>query len=146
MRFGKTLTFLILATALVFALPVGARQKNVAPGLSPAIAAFKGGARTATFRSANPLTQDQIHAMVRDGFGDESGAKLIEQRGIDFAPSEDFIQPFKAAGASAAFLAETGRLEENKQQTESGMLRRERTHRGPPSSRKLIQTPSLNGA
>jgi hypothetical protein len=29
--------------------------------------------------------------MVRDGFGDESGAKLIEQRGIDFAPSEDFL-------------------------------------------------------
>ena len=25
--------------------------------------------------------------MVRDGFGDESGAKLIEQRGIDFAPA-----------------------------------------------------------
>ena len=42
--------------------------------------------------------------MVRDGFGDESGAKLIEQRGIDFAPSEDFIQTLKAAGASEAFL------------------------------------------
>jgi Flp pilus assembly protein TadD len=42
--------------------------------------------------------------MVRDGFGDESGAKLIDQRGIDFAPSEDFIQTLKAAGASEAFL------------------------------------------
>ena len=42
--------------------------------------------------------------MVRAGFGDESGAKLIEQRGIDFAPSEDFIQTLKAAGASEAFL------------------------------------------
>ena len=42
--------------------------------------------------------------MVRDGFGDESGAKLIEQRGIDFAPSEDFFQTLKAAGASEAFL------------------------------------------
>ena len=42
--------------------------------------------------------------MVRDGFGDESGAKLIEQRGIDFAPSEDFLQTLKAAGASEAFL------------------------------------------
>ena len=38
--------------------------------------------------------------MVRDGFGDESGAKLIEQRGIDFAPSEDFIQTIKVAGAA----------------------------------------------
>ena len=43
--------------------------------------------------------------MVRDGFGDESGAKLIEQRGIDFAPSEDFIQSLKTAGASDAFVA-----------------------------------------
>ena len=42
--------------------------------------------------------------MVRDGFGDESGAKLIEQRGIDFAPSEDFMRTLKAAGASEAFL------------------------------------------
>src|SRR5208282_3037090 len=38
------------------------------------------------------------------GFGDESGAKLIEQRGIDFAPAEDFIQTLKAAGASEPFL------------------------------------------
>jgi hypothetical protein len=42
--------------------------------------------------------------MVRDGFGDESGAKLIEQRGIDFAPAEDFLQSLEAAGASEAFL------------------------------------------
>ena len=42
--------------------------------------------------------------MVRDGFGDGSGAKLIEPCGIDFAPSEVFIQTLKAAGASEAFL------------------------------------------
>jgi hypothetical protein len=42
--------------------------------------------------------------MVRAGLGDDSGAKLIEQRGIDFAPSDDFIQTLKAAGASEAFL------------------------------------------
>ncbi len=52
----------------------------------------------------NPFTQEQVGNMVRDGFGDESGAKLIEQRGIDFAPAEDFIQNLKAAGASEAFL------------------------------------------
>jgi hypothetical protein len=51
-----------------------------------------------------PFTQEQVSNMVRDGFGDESGAKLIEQRGIDFAPAEDFIQSLKAAGASEAFL------------------------------------------
>jgi hypothetical protein len=51
-----------------------------------------------------PFTQEQVSNMVRDGFGDESGAKLIEQRGIDFAPSEDLYQTLKAAGASDAFL------------------------------------------
>jgi hypothetical protein len=51
-----------------------------------------------------PFTQEQVSNMVRAGFGDESGAKLIEQRGIDFAPSEDFYQTLKAAGASEAFL------------------------------------------
>jgi hypothetical protein len=78
MRFRKTLSFLILATALVFALSAWAQQK--------------------------PFTQEQVSNMVRDGFGDELGAKLIEQRGIDFAPAGDFIQSLKAAGASEAFL------------------------------------------
>lgn len=51
-----------------------------------------------------PFTQDQVHAMVRDGVGDELGAKLIVQRGIDFTPSADFLQTLKSAGASEAFL------------------------------------------
>jgi Flp pilus assembly protein TadD len=51
-----------------------------------------------------PFTQEQVSNMVRDGFGDESGVKLIGQRGIDFTPSEDFYQTLKAAGASEAFL------------------------------------------
>jgi hypothetical protein len=76
MRF--TLTFLILATALVCALPAWAQQKS--------------------------FTQEQVSNMVRDGFGDESGAKLIEQRRIDFAPEEDFLQSLKSTGASEAFL------------------------------------------
>jgi hypothetical protein len=78
MRFRKTLTLLMLAMGLVLALPAWAQQK--------------------------PLTQDQVQSLVRSGLGDESGAKLIEQRGIDFAPAEDFLQSLKAAGASEAFL------------------------------------------
>jgi len=99
------------STYAATALPAGAQQ-DVAPGLSPAHAApsassgqpLKGGATTATSTPAKPFTQAQVQGMVRDGFGDESGAKLIEQRGIDFAPSENFIQTLKAAGASEAFL------------------------------------------
>jgi hypothetical protein len=30
---------------------------------------------------AKPFTQEQVVSMVRDGLGDDSGAKLIEQRG-----------------------------------------------------------------
>jgi hypothetical protein len=78
MRFRKTLTLLTLAMGLVLALSAWAQQK--------------------------PLTQDQVQSLVRDGLGDESGAKLIEQRGIDFAPAEDFLQSLKSAGASEAFL------------------------------------------
>jgi hypothetical protein len=41
---------------------------------------------------------------VRGGLGDETGAKAIEQGGVDFAPTEDLLQSLKAAGASEAFL------------------------------------------
>ena len=112
MGFRKTLTFLILAMGLVFVLSAWAQQKSVGPsGAGPrpnavrpyvASAAQTGGATTAA--PAKPFTQEQVVSMVRDGFGDESGAKLIELRGIDFAPSEDFYQTLKAAGASEAFL------------------------------------------
>jgi len=78
MRLRKTLTFLILPIALVFALSAVAQQK--------------------------PFTQEQVSNMGRAGLGDDSGAKLIGQRGIDFAPPEDFYQSLKAAGASEAFL------------------------------------------
>ncbi len=56
-------------------------------------------------QAAKPFTQEQVHAMVRDGLGDETGAKAITERGIDFAPTEEFIQNLKTAGASEAFLA-----------------------------------------
>lgn len=39
---------------------------------------------------------------MRDELRDESGAKLIEPRGIDFAPVEKFLQNLKATGASEA--------------------------------------------
>ena len=71
---------------------------------APESAALENGAATAASDPAKPFTQEQVVSMVRDGFGDESGVKLIEQRGIDFDPSEDFYQSLKAAGASEAFL------------------------------------------
>ncbi len=112
MRFRKALTFLILATVLVFALPAWAQQKSVGPsGAGPRPNAVRPYVACAAAMPALPpraqqklFTQEQVSNMVRDGFGGESGAKLIEQRGIDFAPAEDFMQSLQAAGASEAFL------------------------------------------
>jgi hypothetical protein len=78
MRFRKTLSRVLLAMGLAVALSAWAQQK--------------------------PFTRDQVQGLVRDGLGDESGAKLTEQRGSDFAPAEDFLQSLKAAGASEALL------------------------------------------
>jgi hypothetical protein len=54
-------TILMLVIALILTLPLRAQQK--------------------------PFTEVKVSNMVWDGFGDESGAKLIEQRKIDFAPT-----------------------------------------------------------
>jgi tetratricopeptide (TPR) repeat protein len=78
MRPRPSVIMLILIIAAIFALPARGQQK--------------------------PFNQDQVQGMVRSGLGDDSGAKLIEQRGIDFAPTEDFLQGLKAARASEALL------------------------------------------
>ena len=54
--------------------------------------------------SRKPLTKDQVLSLVRNQLGDESGAKLIEQRGIDFEPTEDFIKSLQGASASEVFV------------------------------------------
>lgn len=51
-----------------------------------------------------PLTQDQVLALVRNQMADEAGAKIVDQRGIDFEPTEDFLSSAKKSGASDAFL------------------------------------------
>jgi len=102
---------LMLIIAMILTLPMRAQQEPVAPtGTGPGMvgrsahADLKVSATTATSTSAKPFTQDQVQGLVRAGLGDDSGAKLIEQRGIDFAPAEDFMQSLKAAGANEAFL------------------------------------------
>ncbi len=65
MRSLKTRTFLILVAGLIFAPSTLAREQ--------------------------PHTQVQVSNMVRAGLGDNFGAKLIGERGIDFEPAEDFL-------------------------------------------------------
>ena len=63
MKLRCALTLLMLAMGLVFALPAWAQEK--------------------------PFTEQQVLDMVRAGLGNDSGAKLIVQRGIDFTPTQD---------------------------------------------------------
>jgi len=106
------ITIVLLIITVILASTLGARQKNVGPSsagprpnaVRPYVACSAAMPALPPRAQQKPFTQEQVVSMVRDGFGDESGAKLIEQRGIDFAPSEDFIQTLKAAGASEAFL------------------------------------------
>jgi len=111
MRFRKTLAFLILANALVFALsarasvgPSGAGPRPNGRRGDPYVPCAAAMPAAPPRAQQKPFTREQVSNRVRDGFGDESGAKLIEQRGIDFAPAEDFYQTLKAAGAGEAFL------------------------------------------
>ncbi len=103
LRFSNTLGAALKGAATTPA--TSAAQADVAAGFSPAPhgsrsrqpmqlrfpnmygAALKGAATTPASSPAKPFTQEQVVSMVRDGFGDESGAKLIAQRGIDFAPA-----------------------------------------------------------
>jgi hypothetical protein len=64
MTIRKTLTFLMLAIGLAFAIPIWAQQ-------NPCF--------TASNRAQKPcFTQEQVSNMVRSGLGDKSGLKLIE--------------------------------------------------------------------
>ena len=76
MRRRPAVTILMFIVAVILTLPLRAQQ--------------------------TPFTEVQVSNMVRAGLGDDSGAKLIEQRGIDFAPAEVFLQSLKAAGAGEA--------------------------------------------
>lgn len=54
--------------------------------------------------SNKPLTQQQVNEMVRAGVGDDSGAQMVKQRGLDFAPTEEYLQTVKSGGAKESFV------------------------------------------
>ena len=55
-------------------------------------------------RANKPLSQQQVSDMVRAGVGEDTGAQMVTQRGLDFAPTESYIQGLKVAGAKDVFL------------------------------------------
>jgi len=51
-----------------------------------------------------PLNKEQVVALVHNGLADESGARLVKDRGLDFAPAQDFVESLRNAGANDAFI------------------------------------------
>jgi hypothetical protein len=51
------------------------------------------------------FTQERVQAMVRPGPGDQTGAKEIEQQGIDFVLLENFLPGLETAGANETLLS-----------------------------------------
>src|SRR5690242_6008656 len=78
MRFTKIPLALTICLPLALALPARSQQK--------------------------PLTREQVINLVKNQFGDKSGARAIKQRGIDFEPTEDFLQSLRDAGANDDFI------------------------------------------
>ncbi len=51
-----------------------------------------------------PLNKEQVVALVHNGLADESGARLVKDHGLDFAPAQDFVDSLRSAGANDAFI------------------------------------------
>ncbi|HXW15761.1 MAG TPA: energy transducer TonB [Terriglobia bacterium] len=63
-----------------------------------------GMAAAAQQRQSKPLTKEQVVAIVRDGLADESGGRLVKDRGLDFAPAQEFVESLRKEGADDAFV------------------------------------------
>jgi tetratricopeptide (TPR) repeat protein len=57
-----------------------------------------------SLRANEPFTQEEVSHMVKAGLGEESGAESITQRGINFTPTETYLQTLKAAGSKDVFI------------------------------------------
>jgi len=62
------------------------------------------GAARLAWAQDKPLTRDQVLNLVRNQLGDETGARAVQERGIDFEPTEEFLQSLRDAGAKDIFV------------------------------------------
>src|SRR5215470_16431716 len=54
--------------------------------------------------SGRPLGQNQLQGLVKGGVSSERLAKLVQQRGIDFKPSAEYLDELRKAGAEGVLL------------------------------------------
>jgi len=50
-------------------------------------------------QAQKPLTQDEILGLVKFGMDSATLAQRIQERGVDFEPTEDYVNSLKSAGA-----------------------------------------------
>jgi formylglycine-generating enzyme required for sulfatase activity len=79
---------------------VGATRR-VAPTFVLAAAAQPAGPQQAE----KPLTKDQVMELVKAEMDNTQLAKLVRERGIDFEPTEDYVQALRQAGAQDVLIA-----------------------------------------
>jgi tetratricopeptide (TPR) repeat protein len=78
------------------------RQRLILPIVVLLILGVNGRAQSQS--SGRPLGQSQLQGLVKGGVASERLAKLVERRGIDFKPSEEYLEELRKAGAEEVLL------------------------------------------
>ena len=77
-------------------------RQPILPILLLLILAVSAGAQSQT--SGRPLGQTQLQGLVKGGVSSERLAKLVQQRGIDFTPSDEYLEELRSSGAEEVLL------------------------------------------
>jgi hypothetical protein len=56
-------------------------------------------------QAQKPLTKEEVMGLVRAGMDNTQLAKAVRERGIDFEPTEDYVQALRKAGAQDELIA-----------------------------------------
>ncbi len=117
---------LVLVNAMISAPPIRAQQKPVAPGFGPARAdvaaslprhggvkpplrdaAIKGGATTPDppANAKKPINQVQVFALLAGQVPSHRVTMLVQERGIDFEPTDDYLQEVRLAGGEDELIS-----------------------------------------
>lgn len=72
--------------------------------LTPLLLALAFGATPRFALGERPLTMTQVDDLVESGLDNQSIAKVVQERGIDFEPSTAYLEALRAKGAMQALL------------------------------------------
>lgn len=76
---------------------------------------------TAAQAPQRPLSQAQLEGLVAGGVASDRLAALVQQRGVDFKPTEDYLEALRQAGAEEVLLTVLRTLQPRAQGTGTGV-------------------------